>query len=232
MRARARSGLRRLAAVPEGQGLGPEPRGPGRQSGDLAGPRRQVALALGDPAVGGISRERRRDLPAVRPHLGGDPCRWAPRLFGEDDALTRQVSEGEKAKFPGHQVLAAEGQAERFCGLAVEVGETETYGSFAEFQAKVTGRRSRQLEAGRGRRSIQGGRRQVARLPLERRPARPGRAGATGSGTTGLAHASRLYVPPGAENDPAPSMPGGAAGRSTSRLAARPSAAPSPTTAG
>jgi hypothetical protein len=54
-----------------------------------------------------------------------------------DDDMTRQVSEGDKARFPGHQVLATSGTAKVFCGLAVEVGERETHESFARFRQQV-----------------------------------------------------------------------------------------------
>ncbi|MCO6457657.1 MAG: hypothetical protein J5I93_20330 [Pirellulaceae bacterium] len=54
-----------------------------------------------------------------------------------DDGLTRQIAEGEKPKFPGHRVLASRGQADRYCGVAVEVGEAESHGSFARFRQQV-----------------------------------------------------------------------------------------------
>lgn len=66
---------------------------------------------------------------ALRP-LGTTP-------FQVDDKLTQQVAGGEKPRFPGHQVLSAAGQAERFCGLAVEVGDAQTHGTFAEFRRKA-----------------------------------------------------------------------------------------------
>jgi hypothetical protein len=47
------------------------------------------------------------------------------------------VSRGERAKFPGHQVLAAEGRGGTFCGLAVEVGEEGSQGSFAGFKEEA-----------------------------------------------------------------------------------------------
>ncbi|MDX1946775.1 MAG: hypothetical protein SFU86_15345 [Pirellulaceae bacterium] len=52
-----------------------------------------------------------------------------------DDGLTAKISGGEKAKFPGHQVLAAAGKGGSFCGLAIEVGEAQSHGSFEKFQA-------------------------------------------------------------------------------------------------
>lgn len=57
--------------------------------------------------------------------------------FRKDDGLTREVSAGDNPPFPEHQVLAATGTARQFCGLAVEVGEKQSHGSFAEFQKKV-----------------------------------------------------------------------------------------------
>ena len=54
-----------------------------------------------------------------------------------DDALTRQVSEGEKPAFRDHQVLAANGTAKTFCGVAIEVGEQESHRSFDEFKKRV-----------------------------------------------------------------------------------------------
>jgi hypothetical protein len=54
-----------------------------------------------------------------------------------DQALTEKIGAGEKPIFRGHRVLKAEGQGERFCGLAVEVGEAESHGSFAEFQKQA-----------------------------------------------------------------------------------------------
>lgn len=54
-----------------------------------------------------------------------------------NDALTKTISAGEKPAFPGHQVLSATGQASKFCGVAIEVGEKESHASFAEFQRRV-----------------------------------------------------------------------------------------------
>jgi hypothetical protein len=51
-----------------------------------------------------------------------------------DEELTRQIAEGEKPRFAGHRVLRAVGSSERYCGLAIEVGERESYGSFEEFK--------------------------------------------------------------------------------------------------
>ncbi|PHR90427.1 MAG: hypothetical protein COA78_35380 [Blastopirellula sp.] len=51
-----------------------------------------------------------------------------------DSALTQNLSENENSRFPGHKVLSAKGEGDIFCGLAVEVGEKESHGSFAAFK--------------------------------------------------------------------------------------------------
>ncbi len=56
-----------------------------------------------------------------------------------DEDATRKIAEGEKPKFPGHFVLAAEGKGGDFCGVAIEVGEAKTHGSFAEFRKGALG---------------------------------------------------------------------------------------------
>jgi hypothetical protein len=66
---------------------------------------------------------------AIHP-LAADP------LVRNDD-MTRQISEGDNPRFPGHQVLATSGNGETFCGMTVEVGEKETYGSFANFREQA-----------------------------------------------------------------------------------------------
>jgi hypothetical protein len=55
----------------------------------------------------------------------------------EDAALTQRINAGEKPRFPGHKVLSANGNADGFCGLAIEVGEPETHGDFAKFTQQV-----------------------------------------------------------------------------------------------
>jgi hypothetical protein len=57
--------------------------------------------------------------------------------FRRDGDLTAKIAAGEKPPFPGHQVLAARGGGGAFCGVAVEVGEKESHGSFEAFQAAV-----------------------------------------------------------------------------------------------
>lgn len=66
---------------------------------------------------------------AIRP-LG------ASRLV-ENDALSAQIAAGDKPRFPAHKVLAADGNTEGYCGLAVEVGERESHGDFAAFQKRA-----------------------------------------------------------------------------------------------
>lgn len=52
-------------------------------------------------------------------------------------SLTEQISSGDKPKFPEHQVLSATGNAETFCGVAIEVGEKQSHGSFEKFKKEV-----------------------------------------------------------------------------------------------
>lgn len=74
--------------------------------------------------------ECERTWAAIRP-LGVEPIR-------RDDKLTEQIASGKEPKFPDHQVLATQGSGQgEFCGLAVEVGEKESHGSFAEFQKQT-----------------------------------------------------------------------------------------------
>jgi len=51
-----------------------------------------------------------------------------------DPKLTRQLTENENSRFPDHQVLSGRGNSESFCGLAIEVGEKESHGSFGRFK--------------------------------------------------------------------------------------------------
>jgi len=51
-----------------------------------------------------------------------------------DGALTKQLAEDKKSRFPDHKVLSSRGLGGDFCGLAIEVGEKESQGSFAEFK--------------------------------------------------------------------------------------------------
>lgn len=66
---------------------------------------------------------------AIRP-LGAAPLR-------EDAALTRQLTEDEKTRFPNHKVLSTRGTGRQFCGLAIEVGEQQSHGSFQDFRRAV-----------------------------------------------------------------------------------------------
>ncbi|MHC5058582.1 MAG: hypothetical protein ACYTKD_28320 [Planctomycetota bacterium] len=51
-----------------------------------------------------------------------------------DDALTTQLASAKKSRFKGHKVLSSKGAGGSFCGLAVEVGEKESHGSFERFK--------------------------------------------------------------------------------------------------
>ena len=53
--------------------------------------------------------------------------------MNEDKKLTQQLLENKKNQFPGHKVISAKGQSKNFCGLAIQVGEKESHGSFANF---------------------------------------------------------------------------------------------------
>jgi len=67
-----------------------------------------------------------------------------------DSALTRKLTENKKSRFPGHMVLSANGDGGAYCGLAVEVGEKESHGSFAAFKkaAKSAEVDARELDKG------------------------------------------------------------------------------------
>jgi hypothetical protein len=66
---------------------------------------------------------------AIRP-LGTSAFQW-------DDRLTEEIAGDDKPPFPEHQVLASTGAGGSFCGLAIEVGERESSGSFSQFQQQV-----------------------------------------------------------------------------------------------
>ena len=66
---------------------------------------------------------------AIRP-LGTGPLR-------PDAERTKQLTTAKKTRFPDHQVLSARGVGGAYCGLAVEVGERETHGSFERFEKDV-----------------------------------------------------------------------------------------------
>ncbi|MEM1068640.1 MAG: hypothetical protein AAGI63_07080 [Planctomycetota bacterium] len=57
--------------------------------------------------------------------------------LARDASLTKQLSDNKKNRFPGHQVLSCQGSAENYCGLAIEVGEQESHGTFRQFVADV-----------------------------------------------------------------------------------------------
>lgn len=54
-----------------------------------------------------------------------------------DAKLTKQLSEAKRSRFPDHKVLRAEGRSKSFCGLAIEVGEKQSHGSFEQFVQAV-----------------------------------------------------------------------------------------------
>lgn len=62
------------------------------------------------------------------------PIQTTPLI--ENDELTHTIREG-KRRFPGHKVLSAVGRGGAFCGLAVETGEAESHGTFANFREAV-----------------------------------------------------------------------------------------------
>jgi hypothetical protein len=51
-----------------------------------------------------------------------------------DTTLSTKPEGKDHSQFPNHQVLRARGDGGAFCGLAVEVGERESHGSFAAFK--------------------------------------------------------------------------------------------------
>ncbi|MEZ5300047.1 MAG: hypothetical protein R3F11_05175 [Verrucomicrobiales bacterium] len=91
-----------------------------------------------------------------------------------DGALTKQLQEDKKSRFPGHQVLSARGEGGAFCGLAVEVGERNRTARSRNSPPPRSPPRS-MPPSWRKRGALQIERRQVARHPLERRPAGPRR---------------------------------------------------------
>jgi hypothetical protein len=54
-----------------------------------------------------------------------------------DEDAGRQITEKGNSTFHGHRVLSALGNGGGFCGLAIEVGEKESHGTFAKFQEAV-----------------------------------------------------------------------------------------------
>ena len=144
-----KEGARALHAVP-----GPDPEFPGSplyQEGKVSAANRvaqlrNLAIWLvrdGDspwlwvvPGKVKVSRERGvtflecdRTWVAVRP-LGTSE-------FAEDAAMTEKLARAKKPRFPGHKVLAATGRGGGFSGVAVEVGERESHGTFNEFRRKA-----------------------------------------------------------------------------------------------
>ncbi len=55
----------------------------------------------------------------------------------KNESDTRAITEGKKARFPGHYVLSAKGKAENYCGVGIIVGDKSSEQSFETFAAKV-----------------------------------------------------------------------------------------------
>jgi len=57
--------------------------------------------------------------------------------FKADNTLSGPVDKkkGEHGRFDGHKALTARGIGTSFCGIAIEVGQTESHGSLAKFKA-------------------------------------------------------------------------------------------------
>lgn len=54
-----------------------------------------------------------------------------------DSRMTTELQADRKNRFPNHRVLSARGTSKGFCGLAIEVGERQSHGSFTKFAAAV-----------------------------------------------------------------------------------------------
>ena len=52
----------------------------------------------------------------------------------EDTTLSTKPKGKDHGRFPNHKVLSAHGDGGAFCGLAIEVGEKQSHGSFAAFK--------------------------------------------------------------------------------------------------
>jgi len=57
--------------------------------------------------------------------------------FKADDSLSRPADKkkGEHGRFPSHKAMKAAGTGKSFCGIAIEVGEKQSHGSFEKFKA-------------------------------------------------------------------------------------------------
>ncbi|MEM7474286.1 MAG: hypothetical protein AAF483_04780 [Planctomycetota bacterium] len=74
--------------------------------------------------------------------LKSDKTWIAIRGLGTSDVIrdrtkTATINDSKKPKFPGHQAFSAVGTNRNFCGMAVEIGEKESHGSFEQFRADV-----------------------------------------------------------------------------------------------
>ena len=54
-----------------------------------------------------------------------------------DGSLTARANEGKGSRFPEHVVLSSKGRNKKFCGMAIEVGEKQSHGSFTKFRDHV-----------------------------------------------------------------------------------------------
>lgn len=72
-----------------------------------------------------------RSYVAIHP-LGTEP-------LSRDDSLTAEISRGESARFPDHQVLRTRGTASAFCGFAIEAGDRHSHGNLTEFTRRAMG---------------------------------------------------------------------------------------------
>jgi hypothetical protein len=79
-------------------------------------------------------------------------CPLGVSRFKADSALSGPVDKkkGQHGRFTGHKALTARGTGTSFCGIAVEVGQKESHGSFAKFKAAVKSAEIDLDELGRG----------------------------------------------------------------------------------
>ena len=96
-------------------------------------------------------------------------------MLSVDARLTKQLVEAKKNRFPEHQVLSTKGVADSYCGLAIEVGEQQSHGSFEEFVTAAVSAEVDVSELSRGIARYKSRRWEMARHSLERRSTEPGR---------------------------------------------------------
>ena len=73
--------------------------------------------------------ECERTWVAIRP-LGASALR-------QDSKLTARLLAAKKNRFPNHMVLSSMGNGDSYCGMAIEVGEKQSHGSFDKFVQAV-----------------------------------------------------------------------------------------------